>query len=76
MKPLEFLPQKAAQKVSSWKEKQEQIFLSHQKRDTSPTTISDGALTYLITPTSKGYQIKVRHNVTKAILDLTDCNNW
>lgn len=77
-------------KLGKWVVAQDEIMLERQRISMSPQDFnhltmngqypyygaSDGSLTYMITPTSLGDVVKVRHNATNEEIDLTDYDMW
>ncbi len=62
------MTQEQKDKLDAW--------LSEQSaKNTVRSTIGD-FLTYIITPTSIGMAVRVKHNGTKEEIDLTDYENW
>lgn len=78
-------------KIQCWAIEQDLVALEEQKKSKDPMlhqilAFSDykypyygaigGSLTYNFTPNSIGMVITVTHGYTKAVLDLTDFDNW
>ena len=57
-------------KLNTWKKEQS------VKTENMPTGAIGGVYTYEFTPTGIGLVIKVRNNLTKDILDLSDYDSW
>jgi len=69
-----------AEKLATWIEEQNAKVAERQKDKDFPSTpyygCSGGAYTYLFTPTTLGMVVKVRNNMTKEEIDLTDYEMW
>lgn len=87
---FQFLDKQQQIKLAQWNVEQDQIMLERQRISMSPQDFahltmngqypyygaSSGSLTYMITPTSLGDVVKVRHNATNEEIDLTDYDMW
>ena len=76
--------------INEWLKPIQEKVLAHQKKTMSPerfaeltmngefpyTGASGGDLTYSFTHTSLGLITRVKYNLTKDILDLTDYDSW
>lgn len=63
-------------KASDWCKKQDAKLALLQKLETPNYGANGGAYTYEFTPTTLGLVTKVRNNLTKDEIDLTDYEEW
>ena len=64
------------EKLDKWSKLQDAIVAKKQNSAEPYYGAVGGAITYSFTPTSLGVITKVKHAVTKDVLDLTDYENW
>lgn len=76
------LDEKQTEKLRVWEEEQDRKVIDQQKgtefeRFGIPYYgVTGGSLTYSFTPTGLGVVVKIRNNVTKEEIDLTDYDSW
>jgi predicted Zn-dependent peptidase len=62
-------------KLYEWLKEQESKAESIQGREPYYGA-TGGQLTYMFTPTNLGVVVKVKHEYTKAVIDLSEYENW